>query len=143
MSENHHIYDQNIYFNTVLYVFFIMSDVQYFHYFVNSEILYIDFCHYYFLIRLINYISDHMLDHDYEVNSDNMSFWFQNNYLIYFFHHVILCFSWVQYEYNIFAEKSSCYYHFFLVIISHFCVHYFHNFCWFDFFLIKKWAFTS
>ena len=74
LSENHHIYDQNVYFDIVLYTFLAVFNMQYFHHFVNSEILHIDFCHYHFLIRLINYVSDHMLDHNYEVSSDNTSF---------------------------------------------------------------------
>src|SRR5438034_5658913 len=74
LSENHYIYNQNVCFDIILCISLIMLNMQYFHYFVNSEILHVDFCHYYFLIKLINHISDHMLDHNCKVSFDDMSF---------------------------------------------------------------------
>src|SRR5204862_2945895 len=50
LSENYYIYNQNIYFDTVLYVFLSVFNMQYFHHIMNSEILCIDFCYDYFLI---------------------------------------------------------------------------------------------
>ena len=74
LSENHHIYDQNVCFNIISCIFLVVFNMQYFHYFMNSEILHVDFCHHHFLIKLIDHVFNHMLDHDCEVSSDNTSF---------------------------------------------------------------------
>ena len=74
LLRNHHIYDQNVYFDIISCAFLTVLNMQYFHHSANSEILHVNFCYYYFLIELINCISDHMLDHDHEISSDNTSF---------------------------------------------------------------------
>ena len=74
LSKNYHIYNQNIYFDIILYIFLVIFNMQYFHYIVNSEILYIDFCHNYFLIWLIDCVFNHMLNYYYKINSNYMNF---------------------------------------------------------------------
>ncbi len=129
LLRNYHVYNQNVCFDTILCASLAVSDMQYLYHIMYSEILCIDFCYNCFLIWLTDYILDYMFDHDCEVSFDHADLEFQSSYSVYFLHHEIFCLSWVQYEHNIFAEKLSCCYHLFFIIVFNFSVHNLHNFC--------------
>src|SRR5436189_1684740 len=50
LSENCHVYNQNVCFNTVSCAFLAVLNMQYLHHVMNSEILCVDFCYDHFLI---------------------------------------------------------------------------------------------
>src|SRR5436190_21724134 len=50
LSENHHVYDQNICFDIISCAFLAILNMQYLHHVMNSEILCINFCCNHFLI---------------------------------------------------------------------------------------------